>query len=270
MKPRIFIGSSSESLPISRMVAKSLKKIATPVLWEKDVFLPSTFILDGLFDEVRKCHLALFVFSNDDIVKSRGRKYSATRDNVIFELGLFMTKLSRTSTLFLVPQTKESFKIPSDLKGLSYISYDARRAKKNPKVGLAPAFEELHASIGKLMHGDGQRLSLTGPWSENWNVVSNTYNARNSSRATILQVGERVYGQSEANGRVYLLDGDIEHGDIVSGRWYDRQRGPTYSGTFQLRIRGDAQEMSGRWVGFSSSSGKIKSGNWLWRRRERG
>ena len=238
MRPRIFIGSSSESLPLARTVSRELKRNFNPVLWEKDVFLPSTFILDGLLEEVQKSHLALFVFSSDDVVKLRGRAYNVTRDNVVFELGLFMTKLGRPSCLFLVPYVKQTFRIPSDLKGLSYISYDAGAVRKNAKNGLKVAVEELKAAIDKLTHGDGNRLSLTGRWSESWNVTSKTYNPKNASHADILQIGDRFYGESKAKGRVYLLEGQVEHGDILSGRWYDQQRGATYSGMFQLRIRG--------------------------------
>lgn len=268
MRPRVFIGSSAEALPVARSTARALKPHSTPILWEKDVFLPSTFFLDGLFDEVQKCQLALFVFSNDDVVRLRGRMYNATRDNVVFELGLFMTKLGRPNCLFLVPQTKQPFRLPSDLKGLSYISYETAAVKRNPKTGLKPAIEELKATIDKLIEGDGSRLSLTGKWAERWNVTSKTFKANNASNAEIMQIGERLYGTSKANGRVYLLEGQIEHGDIFSGRWFDQQKGATYCGMFQLRIRGDAQEMKGQWIGFSSSSGEIKSGTWLWRRRE--
>ncbi|WP_409072591.1 TIR domain-containing protein [Mitsuaria sp. 7] len=49
----------------------------------------------------------------------------APRDNVIFELGYFMSKLGRFRTFLLVPEmpNAESIKLPSDFKGLTPITY---------------------------------------------------------------------------------------------------------------------------------------------------
>jgi len=268
IRPRIFIGSSSESLVLARTMAGALKRYFSPVVWDKDVFSPGTFTIEGLLEEVRKCHLALFVFSKDDIVKLRGRSYKAARDNVVFEFGLFMAKLGRETCFFLAPRSKDPFRIPSDLSGLIHIPYDAGASAKSPKKGLQSAAVELKGTIDKLLHGDGHRLSLTGEWDESWKVKSSNFKSMNGGHAYVLQVGEKkLYARTEAGGRVYMIDGEIDHG-IVIGRWYDQEGGPTYSGSFQLRVDGKAQTMCGQWVGFSATSGSIKNGKWVWKRRE--
>jgi CRP/FNR family cyclic AMP-dependent transcriptional regulator len=45
------------------------------------------------------------------------------RDNVLFELGLFMGKLTRYRTILIHPRVKD-LKIPSDLQGLTLIPYE--------------------------------------------------------------------------------------------------------------------------------------------------
>ena len=45
------------------------------------------------------------------------------RDNVLFELGLFMGKLTRYRTILVHPKVKD-LKLPSDLQGLTLASYE--------------------------------------------------------------------------------------------------------------------------------------------------
>lgn len=45
------------------------------------------------------------------------------RDNVLFELGLFMGKLTRYRTILIHPKIKD-LKLPSDLQGLTLIPYE--------------------------------------------------------------------------------------------------------------------------------------------------
>ena len=205
MRPRIFIGSSSEALPVARSTAKALPPQHADTVG-KGRFSSEHVFYGRLFEEVQKCQPALFVFSNDDVVRLRGRMYNATRDNVVFELGLFMAKLGRPNCLFLVPQTKQAFRLLSDLKGFGYISYETALVKKNPRTGLKPAIDELNATIYKLIEGDGSRFP-DGQMGERLSVTSKTFKANNASNAEIMQVGERLYGTSKANGRVTFWKG---------------------------------------------------------------
>ena len=59
----------------------------------------------------------------DDIVESRGTRAPTLRDIVLFELGLFMGKLTRYRTILVHPKVKD-LKFPSDLQGLTLLSYE--------------------------------------------------------------------------------------------------------------------------------------------------
>ena len=71
------------------------------------------------------------------------------RDNVLFELGLFMGRLGRSRTFVIRPRG-ESIKIPSDLAGLTTAIYDSNRADKNYEAAVGPACDNIRKLIHKL------------------------------------------------------------------------------------------------------------------------
>jgi hypothetical protein len=63
---------------------------------------------------------AAFVLTADDISRSRGRQSQTPRDNVLFELGLFMGRLGRDRT-FIVQAADTPLRLPSDLDGITVL-----------------------------------------------------------------------------------------------------------------------------------------------------
>jgi CRP/FNR family transcriptional regulator, cyclic AMP receptor protein len=122
--PIVFVGSSSESRPIVDAIKVDLNRdpfIVRP--WTLGVFGPSHFALDDLQKQVEECDFAVLVIGPDDKVCSRGTRFMAPRDNVIFELGLFMGVLGRERT-FIAQEQGRDLKVPSDLLGLGTIRFD--------------------------------------------------------------------------------------------------------------------------------------------------
>ena len=122
-RPVVFIGSSKESLPIAEAIQSNLEYddlIAR--LWTDGVFGASQFVITELEKQVQEADFAVLVLGPDDEVVSRDEKSDAPRDNVIFELGLFMGALSHERTFMIVPRDSD-IKIPTDLLGLIPLSY---------------------------------------------------------------------------------------------------------------------------------------------------
>ena len=67
---------------------------------------------------------------------SRDSVSYSPRDNVIFELGLFMGALSRSRTFILMPRNGE-VKIPTDLLGLTCLQFEPSPAKPEDAIGKA-------------------------------------------------------------------------------------------------------------------------------------
>lgn len=156
LKPKIFIMCSAEALPIAKAIRVGLRFVSDDIeLWSDDqLFETGNYPLVDLERIVGECDFAIALAEPDDIVRSRDRREKTVRDNVIFELGFFMSRLGRGRTMLLVPKG-EDVKLPSDFKGLSPIEYNKRDETKLP-VTLGPAIDQIEARIKKA----GVRSSL--------------------------------------------------------------------------------------------------------------
>jgi hypothetical protein len=160
-KPSVFIGSSVESLPVLQEVVGLLSPFAEVTSWnESDKFGdPGDFFLDVLINAPARFDFAVLVFGPDDVVRSRKSVQRAPRDNVVFELGLFLSHLGRNRTFVIVPTIwKNGLKILSDLSGLILSQYDSD-SSKNHKSSL----EAKCKKIGKMMGELPSRHAPRGP-----------------------------------------------------------------------------------------------------------
>jgi hypothetical protein len=71
------------------------------------------------------------------------------RDNIIFELGLFMGRLGRERT-FIVRPASGPLKIPSDLAGIATAAFDWPRSDENYRAALGPACDLIRDVIRDL------------------------------------------------------------------------------------------------------------------------
>lgn len=155
MKPRVFIGSSSESLPVVNAIAKGLESDAEVVQWDvKSNFPPGEFILTSLLKQAHLFDFAIMVFGPDDQVTSRGQEMSAPRDNVVFELGLFMSQIDRLRALVVAPSGAGTrLKWLSDLGGLVPAGYTPPADPLDTAAlaaALQPAIEQILQRIREL------------------------------------------------------------------------------------------------------------------------
>ena len=145
----LFVGSSKESLDIAEAICSNLKCDDLDVrLWTDRVFGVSQFPLIELEKQIQKADFAVLVLGPDDEVVSRNKKSDAPRDNVIFELGLFMGALSHERTFMVIPQECE-IKIPTDLLGLIPLRYKLDDANDFAAL-LAPACDEVRQIINQV------------------------------------------------------------------------------------------------------------------------
>ena len=85
------------------------------------------------------------VLSPDDAVISRDATLEAPRDNLVFELGLFMGALGHSRT-FLLHHRGSGLKIPTDLSGFTPLTYQTDSNGPN-SVAVASACEETRTTI---------------------------------------------------------------------------------------------------------------------------
>lgn len=120
--PKLFIVSSSEALDVAREIQSQLERDVFSTVWDQGVFFAGGYPLEILEKAVSEADFAIAVAQPDDIVEFRGNRLPTLRDNVLFELGLFMGKLTRHRAMLVHPRTPE-LRLPSDLHGLTLVSY---------------------------------------------------------------------------------------------------------------------------------------------------
>jgi hypothetical protein len=149
MKPRAFIGSSVEGLNVAYSVQQNLLHDAEITVWDQGVFEISATSIESLSKAIESTDFGIFVFNPDDVLKMRKQEFSSVRDNVLFEMGLFIGKLGRERVFFLVP-SETDLHIPSDLIGITPGKYEVNRSDGSMQAATAPACHQIRNQIKKL------------------------------------------------------------------------------------------------------------------------
>jgi len=114
----VFLAYSSKGRATANDISKFLSSRGVSIRdWEID-FAPGATILDELL-EASKCTLgAIMLLTKDDEFLGE-ENFAAPRDNVIFELGLFMEAKGRERVLVV---REQGAKMPADIGGGIYLS----------------------------------------------------------------------------------------------------------------------------------------------------
>lgn len=146
-KTRVFLISSAEALPIARAVHNALAHDNFDVIpWQEGVFKAASYPLETLEAQVDKADFAIAIAHADDIVEYKETDWPTPRDNVIFELGLFMGRLGTDRAILLEPRNNK-VRLPSDLAGVTTITYRYDKDSPDKAALLAPACNELRDYI---------------------------------------------------------------------------------------------------------------------------
>ena len=150
-RPKVFIASSSEGLAVAeevqRVLQAKLNQRADVEPWTGAFELTATYI-ESLETVADQADFAVLVLTPDDVTTSRRKKRSAPRDNVIFELGLFMGRLGR-KRCFMIHEKKADLKLPTDLLGVKSATF-IRPSHGNWKGALNALCSLIAKQIGKV------------------------------------------------------------------------------------------------------------------------
>lgn len=146
-KPRLFIASAAESLAVSYSVQENLDYDAECTVWTQGVFGPTRQALQDLLEKLGATDFAVFVFTADDIVKIRGTEHAAVRDNVVFELGLSMGHLGPEHCFMVAPLSARNLHLPSDLLGLTPLTFNDGRSDGNLVAALGSACNQIRRAM---------------------------------------------------------------------------------------------------------------------------
>lgn len=130
-KKKIFIGSSTEELDLAKAAKAILEfekdfevTIWNEDVWEKAVFKLNNNYLNDLIRATLQFDFGILIGTKDDKVEVRGQEELQPRDNILFELGLFIGRLGLNNCAFLIDK---EIKILSDIKGISLARFDRQK-----------------------------------------------------------------------------------------------------------------------------------------------
>ena len=153
MKPTLFIGSSNARLPIAYGLKQVLTDCADVTVWdEAHEFEMNESLLDGLIKAGEMYDFALLVFGQDDSTMMGGERTLTVRDNVLFELGLFMGQMGRDRAFWLRPRGSKAPHVSSDLRGIMHLEFDEPELTDAESIlsSLAETRDKVYRQISRL------------------------------------------------------------------------------------------------------------------------
>jgi Predicted nucleotide-binding protein containing TIR-like domain len=144
MKRKLFIGSSGgRGVSIAQDVASQINAACSEWLecdiWDRgDVFAINRSFLDSLLRAAQRYHYGIFVATKDDPTEKKGVSIIEARDNVIFEMGLFLGSMGISRSFLLV---EKGVGLPSDFDGITMprFSIDDQESAKKAVAELVQA-----------------------------------------------------------------------------------------------------------------------------------
>jgi hypothetical protein len=140
-RPNIFIASSKEALEVARAVKQNFDDEADVDIWNENIFHANRNYLDTLLNRASFYDYVIAVFTPDDEAIIREKHTRVTRDNIIFEFGLFLGRLGPNRTFLILQEDVELF---SDWSGIEV-------AKFRPRENLVAAVGNACSSIRQEM-----------------------------------------------------------------------------------------------------------------------
>jgi predicted nucleotide-binding protein len=180
---RLFIGSSStpRSLEVVEIIKELLETAAEPpvevVPWYEEFPPGSKTTIERLEEIAPEFDFALMVFGDDDEIRVDRKSddtmtprddttgamgLKAPRDNVIFELGLFIGLIGRERCI-VVHDEGMDLKLPSDIKGIIFALYNSKAAG-NLRGALEIAVDKIRRTLGGRVLPKRPRPSEIKAW----------------------------------------------------------------------------------------------------------
>lgn len=121
---KVFVASSTKSVVVAESLRQLIGSDDVKVIPWKDlgVFVLSEHTMESLERAANQCHFAVFVLGPDDVIQTDEGGVYVPRDNVVFELGLFLGRIGRKRSYMLRPDGI-NIKLPSDLSGVTWAQY---------------------------------------------------------------------------------------------------------------------------------------------------
>jgi hypothetical protein len=219
-RPSVFVGSSSEGLRIAQTVQVLLDQVCEVETWSQGVFGLTQGTLESLVLALDRFDFAVLVLTTDDLTISRGSERPVARDNVLFELGLFVGGLGRDRTFMLYDRTHPP-SLPSDLAGVTSATYEPH-ASGNLQAALGAACTRIQTAIERLGVRESQKVKRLAEATETMEGAGSRMRelirllAR--SRKVELEIISAQFGRVIEPGRLTEIKKDLRDLEAILGK----------------------------------------------------
>lgn len=148
-KPTLFIASSVEGLRIADAINANLEHDAHCTIWRAGTFKLSSQSVDDLVKKSSTIDFSVFVFTPDDVATIRKHEEAIARDNVVFEMGLFVGSIGKDRCYIVKPRGVQMH-LPSDLLGMNPADYAVDRPDGDIESALNYACKLIKDRIREL------------------------------------------------------------------------------------------------------------------------
>jgi hypothetical protein len=230
VKQTVFIASSSEGLgfaaTVEELLAHELHGNADIRRWDAGTFEPTKTYIESLEKQTNEADFAVLVLTKDDEQTVRGDSRYVPRDNVIFELGLFIAALGRERT-FCVQE--DNLKIPTDLMGIESPKF---QRTEDLHVALSRACAKLAQAIRQAIQELPPRIKLTPLQRE----------IQKSTRTFCYDIAGTWWERISFNGEVdalgfFTIYPDESNSVSLEGKAYDKDNGRVVAEWHSLAAR---------------------------------
>lgn len=182
------------------------------ICWNQGVFEIGHSSLEDLLLLLNRSEFGVFVFAKDDYVKTRTEDVYCVRDNVIFEMGLFLGALGRDRVFCIIPDDKK-YHIPSDLQGIYYARY--KESNSNVDLIVGTACTQIKEAIRKkILESSTQfHVKKIGLFSEFDTCYCDLF--ANSSHITTFFIHSRRWRESNLKYIDDFLKREISEWDVI-------------------------------------------------------
>lgn len=219
MKPKLFVASASDSLDVSYAIQEELERDAEVTVWRQHFAAPTRTVLEELLTALERSEFGAFVFSPDDVAVIRGRERSTVRDNVLFELGLFVGRLGRERNFIFTPKVELPPYLPTDLIGVTTLEYDPLRSDGNLRSALGPACNRIRTvlrrpggvpvtGVLRSAHSQQDIISMIDSWFASRSREEN-------SRTIVFAEVDRTLTLPTGSAKAHLPDVATKRGYII-------------------------------------------------------
>ncbi len=206
-RPIVFIGCSSKGLDIAQVLQEYFYEEANVIILIDQVFAPIERSFDTLLKSLDKADFAILVLTPDDLVLHRTDSKLSPRDNVIFDIGLFVGRLGRTRTFIVINDDDDpSISLPSDISGIGIARF-RKRQDGNIRTALGPTTEHIWQQIQTAIQEEHIQHSQTDIKQYTCFISYNSHDK---------EFAERIYCDLQDVGiRCWLDSKDMKIGDRI-------------------------------------------------------